>query len=183
MDEMGLFFEPAVLEKYNEQVFRTFIEDHSDSYSCCPTADCQYMFFFNPGDYDFNCLQCHKRYCLNCRVEFHEGSTCEKYQEWMKLNGKTEDLFTDFVQGKKLKQCCACKKWVQKVSGCDHVTCRCGAQFSYLCGQAWGQAHACELLKKQHEEAVRAHQERLLQYQRKRATKKVSKRRRARYSS
>jgi hypothetical protein len=39
------------------------------------------------------------------------------------------------------------------------------------------------LLKKQHEEAVRAHQERLLQYQRKRATKKVSKRRRARYSS
>ena len=32
------------------------------------------------------------------------------------------------------KRCAQCKFWVVKNEGCDHMTCRCGYQFHYVCG-------------------------------------------------
>jgi hypothetical protein len=32
---------------------------------------------------------------------------------------------------------------VEKTSGCDHMTCRCGYQFCYICGGKWSSNHKC----------------------------------------
>jgi len=34
--------------------------------------------------------------------------------------------------------CPACWQLVQRASGCDHMTCACGAEFCYSCGAEWG---------------------------------------------
>ena len=39
------------------------------------------------------------------------------------------------------KPCPKCRASVQKVSGCNHVRCRCGQYFCWLCGAATGAAH------------------------------------------
>lgn len=77
------------------------------------------MFFYQPEDgVDFGCPLCKKRYCLKCKVDYHVGSTCEKYQEWARENGLADELFGDFVQGHNFKQCPGCKAWVEKNQGC-----------------------------------------------------------------
>jgi len=62
------------------------------------------MFFYEAGDgVDFGCPQCKKRYCLACKVEYHTGSTCEKYQQWAIENGQADTKFQDFVSGHNFK--------------------------------------------------------------------------------
>lgn len=138
VSEMELLVEPSLVEKYTECSFKSFVQQHADTYSCCPTRDCDYLFFYNEGDsHDFKCAQCAKRYCLKCRVEYHTNATCEQYQQWSLENGQSDDLFGDLVKGQKMKQCSRCRNWIQKTLGCDHITCRCGNQFCYRCGQKW----------------------------------------------
>ncbi len=57
------------------------------------------------------------RYCLHCRVEYHVGNTCQDYHKWSVDNGMSDDLFKDFVEGHKFKQCVKCKFWVEKTEG------------------------------------------------------------------
>jgi hypothetical protein len=39
------------------------------------------------------------------------------------------------------RQCKRCKMVVEKNQGCNHITCRCGYQFCYVCGAEWAPAH------------------------------------------
>jgi len=112
--DLRLILKTQELEKYENFSLSLFIEKNGSSYSCCPTANCPYLFFFKLGDYDFNCPKCTKRYCLSCKVDYHSGVTCKDYQKWRVVNGKADELFDKFVYGTKCKQCPGCKKWVKK---------------------------------------------------------------------
>jgi len=149
------------MEEYSNSTLSKFVENHSDTYSCCPTPDCPYLFFFTEGEFDFQCQTCKKRYCLRCQVTYHAGSTCEDYRKWAKENGKAEELFSDFVVGAKFKMCPGCKKWVEKTAGCDHIRCRCGFEFCYKCG---GIYLKCECVSKKR-----------LKYKSKKSKKKLQK--------
>ncbi len=138
--EMELLIDATQVEKYSEGSLQSFVEKNSDAYACCPTPDCQYLFFFEAGEHDFQCPQCRRRYCLKCRVDWHRDSTCEQYQAWSLLNGQSDDLFGELAAGQKMKQCARCRNFIQKAQGCDHMTCRCGHQFCYRCGQKWPHA-------------------------------------------
>ena len=46
-------------------------------------------------------------------------------EEWAKKSGA--------------KRCSKCRFWVQKSEGCDHMTCRCGYEFCYVCGGKYGE--------------------------------------------
>ena len=135
--EMEMLVDNALVEKYTEKSLQSFISVNNDAYSCCPTPDCTYVFFFVHGDTDFQCPLCEKRHCLKCNVEYHEGATCSEYQKWSLLNGQSDDLFGTLVEKKKMKQCARCRNWVEKADGCPHITCRCGFEFCYRCGQKW----------------------------------------------
>lgn len=107
---------------------------NGDTISWCPTANCQYMFFFDKDDgIQFECPECKKQYCLNCRCQWHHGQTCKQYQITHTFNSEDE-AFIKFVKGKKFKQCPQCKFWVEKNKGCNHMICKCKFQFCYKCG-------------------------------------------------
>ena len=111
-------------------------QNNPDEVTFCPTAGCNYMCFFDQCEFHLNCPLCKKEYCLKCKTEWHNNLTCEEYQKQKK--GKKEEendaKFEEYVKGSKLKQCPNCKRWVEKISGCDHIQCSCGTPFCYRCG-------------------------------------------------
>ena len=124
---------PQLIDKYDKFSMNNFIQNNSDEYSSCPTPGCEYMFFFNNGEFNFLCPLCTKHYCLNCKDEWHVNMTCQQYRDSRDIN-KLDKQFFDFVKGAKFKMCPRCKYWVEKNQGCNHMRCRCGADFCYLCG-------------------------------------------------
>ena len=125
---------PQLFDKYEHFSMNNFILNNNDAYSSCPTPGCEYMFFFQPGEHNFLCPLCYKNYCLNCKDEWHRGMTCQQYKDSRDVN-KLDNQFFQFVKGAKFKMCPRCKFWVEKNQGCNHMRCRCGADFCYLCGE------------------------------------------------
>ena len=125
---------PQLFQKYDKFSMNNFLQNNNENYSSCPTPGCEYLFFFNPGEFDFLCPWCNKRYCLNCKDEWHKGLTCQEYKD-SRNEKKLDSQFFKFVKGAKFKVCPKCKYWVEKSHGCNHMRCRCGADFCYVCGK------------------------------------------------
>lgn len=58
--------------------------------------------------------------------------------------------FLRFAKGAKYKECGKCRRWVEKQSGCDHITCLCGHDFCYRCGGNYPKCH-CKKEKRREE--------------------------------
>lgn len=74
------------------------------------------------------CPACQKLTCVVCKEEAHEGD-CHKdtaVQSLMAAAGEAG-----------FQQCRECKRIIELMSGCNHITCTCGADFCYLCGVKW----------------------------------------------
>ena len=78
---------------------------------------------------------------------YHVEQTCEEVQkakEKAAIEAKAADINNRYLDEDKqleewakqvgAKQCVRCQFWVQKNDGCDHMTCRCGYEFCYICG-------------------------------------------------
>jgi len=144
--DMVQVLDQDLVDKFYDYSLQKYVSTHADEISCCPTPNCTYAFVQDEGEDDnvLTCPLCKKKYCLNCRVDFHKGMTCKEYQ----INNKRDEndiKFEKFVKGKKYKQCSKCKFWVEKNQGCDHMTCRCKYEFCYKCG---GKYRECECMKK-----------------------------------
>ena len=146
-----------LLNKLEHFTMNYYIMNNPNDVSCCPTAGCDYIFIYDEKDNEFLCPNCHKKYCLNCKTEWHEGRTCKEYKETMELSKfsndvkKLDDLFLNFAKGSKFKQCPYCKHWVEKNEGCKHIACRCGHHFCYDCGGKMDgniRFHKCLKIKK-----------------------------------
>ena len=109
-------------------------QNNSEEITFCPTPGCSYICFFDKNGYHLNCPLCKKDYCLRCKTDWHFNSTCEEYQK-SKKEDENDAKFEEYVKGSKFKQCPKCKRWVEKISGCDHIDCPCGTPFCYRCGK------------------------------------------------
>ncbi|CAD8095160.1 unnamed protein product [Paramecium sonneborni] len=140
------------LLEFQQLTFKAYVESHGEDYSWCPTPDCQYVFIAGDNS-QLNCPVCKKSYCLQCKIEYHNGFSCKEYQDKKKMESNLkkekflDDKFFSFIKGSKFKQCPKCKMWVEKSEGCNHMTCRCKFQFCYVCG---GVYEKCECVKQAH---------------------------------
>ncbi|CAI2367656.1 unnamed protein product [Moneuplotes crassus] len=127
--------EKDLYQKYERFQFESFIDSNSQFYHHCPTPDCSYIFEWdaNKDPSKLSCPSCSKVHCLKCKVPWHEGWTCEKYSK-IKEASPDDQMFYKLANETKFQQCSQCKFWVQKKEGCDHITCRCGYEFCYICG-------------------------------------------------
>jgi hypothetical protein len=128
-------------DKYINFTLHKVFEDFPDKLSWCPTPGCIYGFEITPNISKFECPQCKKSYCLQCKVEYHKGITCDKFK---KENNK-DDQFVKYAKSMKFKQCPKCRFWVDKIDGCNHMKCKCKNEFCYICGKNWGLGHVCNL--------------------------------------
>ena len=133
--DLSLFLDKDTKAIIEQRAFKNLIDTNPNEYSCCPTANCQYIFLYTLG-VDIPrliCPICNMDYCLNCKCLYHNWMTCNEYKI-SNTYSDDDNKFEEFVKGQKFKQCPKCRFWVEKTQGCNHMTCRCGMQFCYVCG-------------------------------------------------
>jgi hypothetical protein len=136
----------------------------------CPNRECQNVFEAPefpeesrpPSWFDVSCMNCGQRMCLSCGVRYHEGLSCEEFENLPADDREVEDLeLYRLANTKAWRRCPGCSLIVVKeegkigvlsplasfvhlpsppLIGCNHMTCICKIQFCYTCGLSYKQA-------------------------------------------
>lgn len=137
----------AMLEKYERFSVQAFLSQSGCS-EVCPK--CNVSFLLEHNGARVVCPSCEKVWCGHCpgKPDWHEGVTCDKYQEWRRENGKADEAFEAMIKDRKarIKPCPRCKAAIfkpPKGSGgkCNWMRCRCGHAFCFLCMETLGSSH------------------------------------------
>jgi len=88
------------------------------------------------------CNNCFMAFCFDCTKEWHEGKSCEAAEKERMKNlsraerrarEKAEKDTKKYFRKQKTIECPSCGALVQKSSGCNHMECKCGCEFCWLC--------------------------------------------------
>lgn len=134
----------SVLTREEQQVFLQAVLQFSTPWEArifCPNADCGG--FIPPvgkvdpkHPFETECRTCKTRVCVTCKRPAHVvGQDCPA--DW--------ELDAVLKMGEKSgwRRCYKCRTLVELSQGCTHMTCRCKAQFCYICGAVWDQIVGC----------------------------------------
>ncbi|KIW11353.1 hypothetical protein PV08_10653 [Exophiala spinifera] len=100
----------------------------------CPARKCgawikpHYMKIEN-GRKVGKCKQCKTRVCGICSQKMHVSRDCPKDPE--------TKAFVQVAKEKGWQRCYNCSAMVELKEGCNHMTCRCTAEFCMICGLKW----------------------------------------------
>lgn len=75
------------------------------------------------------CKRCGTRVCAICNNKAHNSRDCPKDPATKK--------FIDTAKEKGWQKCFSCSAMVELKEGCNHMTCRCTAEFCMVCGLKW----------------------------------------------
>lgn len=83
-----------------------------------------------PTSSDFHCPKCDGEICVDCRQMAHPSSLCASSD--FGIDAETAELLKAWGY----KRCPKCSQGVKKMYGCNHMECRCGANFCWGCLQS-----------------------------------------------
>ena len=75
------------------------------------------------------CKHCNTRVCCICNNKMHTSRECPKDPATLQ--------FVEVAKEKGWQKCYRCKAMVELKEGCNHMTCRCTAEFCMVCGLKW----------------------------------------------
>ncbi|KAM0327992.1 hypothetical protein ACHAQA_005391 [Verticillium albo-atrum] len=75
------------------------------------------------------CSRCKLKVCCACNGKWHGSRECPRDEE--------TTLFLEQAKDAGWQRCHRCKAMVELKEGCNHMTCRCGAEFCMICGLKW----------------------------------------------
>ena len=75
------------------------------------------------------CPRCKTKVCPSCNGKMHKSTECPNDPEIAKLVEQAKE--------KGWQRCYSCNAFVEKKEGCNHMTCRCMAEFCIVCGSKW----------------------------------------------
>lgn len=93
----------------------------------CPRPNCQgHAVVGLNSEVAAVCNICNFEFCPDCQEAWHPDSECPQLDEVAMVR---------YVKSHHVKECPNCKRRVEKVEGCDHMTCfKCKHEFCWLCG-------------------------------------------------
>lgn len=140
-----------------EEVLNGAVKDHisrrPDKFTQCPGVDCSYNHpLSDERDHQTLCPKCLNEICTKCRVIYHHDETCAAYQK----RTAEDEQFARWKESAKAKTCkkyvsprhpihsilelqpadyhIRCNAVVQKLDGCDNMTCYlCKSNFCWHC--------------------------------------------------
>ncbi|CAF1310620.1 unnamed protein product [Adineta ricciae] len=122
-----------LFDRYDRQITHRYLEQNREfiwcAYNTCGSGQFHDMgVSSNPM---MTCIKCSRHTCVYHRNQWHVGMTCQEYDQ---LKRSPIDYDTQLWLMKHSKICPNCHSYIQKISGCDHMTCRrCGYQFCWQC--------------------------------------------------
>ncbi|XP_050293584.1 E3 ubiquitin-protein ligase RNF144A isoform X2 [Anthonomus grandis grandis] len=136
-DEIQRLVGSDLLEKHNKYRLNREIElDKSRMW--CPRAGCETVCRLCPtqpcSPQSVQCPTCSTDFCSNCKLEWHEGVTCDEHTKRLAKEGKTiPDAGIPFDPDL-IKRCPMCGVPIEKDEGCAQMMCkRCKHVFCWYC--------------------------------------------------
>ncbi|CAA7062424.1 unnamed protein product [Microthlaspi erraticum] len=80
------------------------------------------------------CVKCRGSFCVSCNVPWHYMRSCKDYINSCPNNDARLKSLANLCGW---RQCPNCHHMVERSSGCNRITCRCGNAFCYKCGSGW----------------------------------------------
>ncbi|KAI1420345.1 hypothetical protein F5Y12DRAFT_136609 [Xylaria sp. FL1777] len=122
---------PTATEDFRERYRLMILELTTPNPVYCSNRACGV--FVPPAQYQgpdiAACRACRSTTCRICRNAAHVGICPEDVGMQQTVSLATRNGW---------RSCPSCNNMVEKRSGCNHMTCRCGGQFCYVCGGVWG---------------------------------------------
>ncbi|KAJ5455578.1 uncharacterized protein N7458_003842 [Penicillium daleae] len=113
---------PELTQRHEEKT----IEQADLSKTYCSNKICSaYILPDRVSGYIGTCRSCQVKTCTICKEEAHEGDCQPAANELLELAVKQK------------WQKCPCGHVIELNIGCNHITCRCGREFCYVCGKQW----------------------------------------------
>ncbi|GAB1311739.1 hypothetical protein MFIFM68171_01949 [Madurella fahalii] len=134
----------AVLPRDKQQLFLKAVVQYGTPWErriFCPNLACGE--FIPPANrvdpkhpFEALCKSCKTRVCVMCKRPAHLlGHDCPDDREL--------DAVLRMGEKSGWRRCYKCRTLVELMQGCTHITCRCKAQFCYICGAVWDPAVGC----------------------------------------
>ncbi|KAI0918280.1 hypothetical protein AcV5_002304 [Taiwanofungus camphoratus] len=121
------FLPPAVFNRLLEMVFVAHVERRPQELRHCTTPDCMqiYRVAGTGNAMALQCPSCFATICAACHGEAHEGLSCAEYRL---QNDSTEQerLSEEWIEAQngRVKKCPSCSVPIEKLEGCNHMSCR-----------------------------------------------------------
>ncbi|PTB60648.1 hypothetical protein M431DRAFT_502786 [Trichoderma harzianum CBS 226.95] len=120
----------AALEEVLERSFSSHIKRNPNKFRYCPTPDCGYIYRATSESRIQNCSNCLRPSCSACH-ESHVGMSCAEHRY---LISKDYQEFRNLKEDLGIKDCPSCKTPLEKISGCNHMTCTvCNCHICWVC--------------------------------------------------
>jgi len=115
-----------------EASFASYLERNPTEFRYCKTPDCRQTYRRQTSrPVVLNCPSCLAKTCSSCG-EDHEKLTCEEYRR-QRDPEEQERLNSQLASKNGYKRCPRCAIWVEKIGGCNHMSCKCGAHICWTC--------------------------------------------------
>ncbi|KAF2267906.1 hypothetical protein CC78DRAFT_31971 [Lojkania enalia] len=123
-------------DKFKKLWNKKYQEYTTENRLYCPTKGCgewikpgRIRMDFTYGRKYARCGHCNTKVCVQCNGKFHPRRECPKDEETNQL--------VQMAKEKGWQRCYSCKALVELKEGCNHMTCRCTAQFCMVCAAPW----------------------------------------------
>lgn len=128
----------AVLNVPELQTYYAKVEERrAENPLYCPKAHCS-QFLGNKAEaqerQNLRCSDCQTRVCNAC------GKSPHPHDVRCMPDPEAERIVTNWAHGQtqvRVKQCENCRRFIERVDGCNQMICRCGRIFCFACGLQW----------------------------------------------
>lgn len=131
---IALDFDQNLIEKFNEMSVKTAMLSFGSIVYCPNPKKCNEINMRNVKneerkDKQIICSKCDYAFCSECLNPYHDGKSCED------VMNKDDIEFKKWNRDNKTKPCNACGYPVEKIEGCNRITCGgCSSKFCWSCG-------------------------------------------------
>jgi hypothetical protein len=119
-----------IIEKYQNKLLDLFVIQSKDM-TYCPKPTCSQICIKNECSNKVNCLHCFNQFCFICLQTYKSNHTCDPT---ILLKNIPKSIIQSFDKDADIKICPSCKYIIQKIDGCNAVTCKsCKTKFCWNC--------------------------------------------------
>jgi len=134
------FLTPELFNRLLKAAFDAYITKHAEEFKHCKTPDCTQIYRAAVGQADgapqtLHCPSCSTAVCNGCHEDAHEGVSCVDSRARRDATAEQERFIDAWIaeQGGRVKKCPQCSVPIEKLGGCNRMSCRCGAHICWRC--------------------------------------------------